>query len=119
MFRNTISRKILRIFGLRTASYCILAFGFLLSMAELASAEATDGVTPLGTLKTKQHYIEVSAGKDSVVYTVKSLEGKVLQANLNEKTLISLYPQLEHIIYGQADDASLTPTQNKRADLLE
>ena len=65
-----------------------------------------------GHLQTRDRIITISKGRKGTVYTVKSRDGKVLNANLSEKDFRAKYPSLyEKVKYGLAgNDATLRKT---------
>ncbi|MFT5083764.1 MAG: hypothetical protein ACI9Y1_001814 [Lentisphaeria bacterium] len=80
----------------------------------LSPCPLADTPQPLvvGTLKTRSYLLELHSGANGALYTVKNLHGKTLASNLNEKGLVAQFPELESIISGYADDASLGPKTN-------
>ncbi|WP_086930367.1 hypothetical protein [Agarilytica rhodophyticola] len=61
----------------------------------------------VGVLKSRHYVVEMYSGKHEPLYTVKNIQGDMLAANLTGSELVSQIPELEHVIYGYADDASL------------
>ncbi len=66
-----------------------------------------EGALTTGTLKTKEHLIAIHYGSEGTLYSVKTLNGKLIESKISEKELISKLPYLEAILErGIADDAS-------------
>ncbi len=75
--------------------------------------------TAVGVLKSKQHLVEIFAGEDGPLYSVKNLKGELLASRLTDTDLLDKFPALEPVIRGYADDASLSPQINKPMDILQ
>jgi len=68
-----------------------------------------DGYPIVGYLKTNQHTIALQLGPDGSLYTLRSHEGDLIEANLTESELIAKLPDLKILLErGMADDAGLS-----------
>jgi len=98
------------------ARYVYILFIVIGSASPLAGAASieTDHSSALsvGTLKTRSHMLEIYAAEHGAVYTVKSIAGDVLAADLSMAELSSRFPKLGSIVRGYADDASLSPERS-------
>ena len=63
----------------------------------------------IGVLQSRDHMIELHAADERVLYTVKNRKGLVLAERITDTELLSEFPDLEGVIRGYADDASLGP----------
>jgi len=64
--------------------------------------------TAVGVLKSRQHLIEIFNNDSEPRYNVKSINGEMLAEYVTESEVLNQFPELESIIGGYADDASLT-----------
>jgi len=94
---------------------CILAICFVSvltdrSFAEKKSKQASiKNDVVIGHLQTRDRVVTISKGQKGIAYTVKTRDGKTLDANLNEKNFQAKYQSLyDQIKDGRAgNDATL------------
>ena len=72
------------------------------------TVQAENSHLPIGTFKTREHLIVVSAGPQHILYSVATLDGETLSAGLTREELLAQYPELTEFVNSSiADDASL------------
>lgn len=92
----------------------------LLSSVLLVAANAqSENKGAVGVLKSRQHIVEMYAGEHEPLYTVKDIQGETVAILLTGSELLSQIPELESVIYGYADDASLGGKTYNPIDILK
>ncbi len=79
---------------IRSLSLLILSAGLL----TLSPCVTADESLPIGQLITKKHWIVIHAATDGPRYTIKTLDGNVVQEDLTDKLLATLYPELHNAL---------------------
>jgi len=74
----------------------VLAILLLLS-ACASNQEATVGVAT-GMLQTRDYIVTMYAGIQGSLYSVRSLDGTVLDEDISLDTMVARYPQLNHLL---------------------
>ena len=101
-----------------TIKISIMALWFVFSLLALAASACEQRHSPVGVLKSKGHVVEVFTGEGSPVYSVRSARGELLAELVTEEEMLSQFPELEGIVKGYADDASLQRWTPKGPDRL-
>ena len=86
-----------------------LLAGLALSLFALTLYGADDELPAIGQLKTPEYLILIHASAEGTLYTIKTHDGVVIERELPERYMASLYPELyETLQRGIADpsDAS-------------
>lgn len=64
----------------------------------------------IGQLEMRDYLIVIHSSPDGILYTIKTHEGEILEQQLSEQLLATLYPQLhESLQKGIADPTEETP----------
>ena len=71
---------------------------------DAARAPDTNDAYSFG-LKTREHELWLHAGSEPRLYTVNSLDGRVLARALDEAGLERDYPELHHLVHNAVDTA--------------
>ena len=79
---------------------------FLISLAVIVLLSAcTSGLSSsnqvgnvaTGMLKTRDYIITLYAAQSSTLYSVKTLDGTLLQEDISIETMVALFPELEYL----------------------
>jgi len=72
----------------------------------------------IGTLASKDHFLELWLVEGEPKYLVKDKSGKALTEAISKEHLLALYPELGELVEGGiADDASLGPATHEAPGL--
>lgn len=64
------------------------------SAATAGTAASPSAASPLGTLKGREHQVEIKALGHEVLYTVRDANGRVLANDIDASTLSRLFPTI-------------------------
>ncbi len=95
-----------------------MAAGFALALCSMAAPACDRANMAVGVLEARQHFVEIFTGANGPLYSVKTKQGELLAEHMAEDELIGRFPELESMIKGVADDASLGPRKAKKFDQL-
>ncbi|MBT8145504.1 MAG: hypothetical protein KJN90_01545 [Gammaproteobacteria bacterium] len=76
-------------------------FGFIaaliFSLAACAADDNPNGGIATGMLQTRDYIVTMYAGSSGPLYSVRSLDGTVLDRDISIDTMVARYPDLNHL----------------------